>query len=44
MEVEEKEEEEEEEEKDEEEGEEKVQGTRRKLLSMALILPGYNEV
>ena len=39
-----KEEEEEEEEKDEEEGEEKVQGTRRKLLSMALILPGYNEV
>ena len=33
-----------EEEKDEEEGEEKVQGTRRKLLSMALILPGYNEV
>ena len=45
-EVEEKEEEEEdeEEEKDEEEGEEKVQGTRRKLLSMALILPGYNEV
>ena len=43
-EVDKKEEEEEEEEKDEEEGEEKVQGTRRKLLSMALILPGYNEV
>ena len=41
---EEEEEEDEEEEKDEEEGEEKVQGTRRKLLSMALILPGYNEV
>ena len=41
---EEEEEEDEEEEKDEEEEEEKVQGTRRKLLSMALILPGYNEV
>ena len=43
-EVEEKEEEEEEEQVDEEEEEEKIQGTSRKLLSMALILPGYNEV
>ena len=38
------EEEEEEEEEGDEEEEEKVQGTRKQLFNMALILLGYNEI